>query len=369
MKILQISTYYPPNFGGIEQLAYDFSRILTKQGNEVKVICFNNKKETVKDNYEGIDVLRVGFKLKFASQAISLRYFFELRKIIKVFHPDVIHIHLPNPLIATYLLMLRPKCHITLHWHSDIVKQKKMKLLYGPFEKALIKRGERIVTTTQIYAENSDAIKNYLNKVQVIPSPINETILGTISENEQWKINQIRAKYKNRKIVFFIGLHREYKGLRYLIDSAQYLTNEYIVLIAGSGPLTEELKQKTRELNLSNVEFIGRISDEDKKIYLYASDIYAFPSITKNEAYGLALVEALYCGLPAVTFTIKGSGVNYVNQDGVTGIEVHEFNAQKYAYALMNVSKEKYGNAAHKWASQNFTEAAIFDKVAQLFIF
>ena len=245
-----------------------------------------------------------------ASQAISLKYFFELSKVIKEFRPDVIHIHLPNPLIATYLLMLRPKCHITLHWHSDIVKQKKMKLLYGPFEKALIKRGERIVTTTKIYAEHSDSIKSSLEKVYVIPSPINENTLGIISKSEIEEINKIKEKYKNKRIVFFIGLHREYKGLRYLIDSAQYLTNEYVVLIAGKGPLTEELKQKTKELNLQNVEFIGRISDEEKKLYLHASDIYAFPSITKNEAYGLALVEALFCGLPAVTFTIEASGVN-----------------------------------------------------------
>lgn len=369
MKILQISTYYPPHFGGIEQLAYDFTRILTKQGNEVKVICFNGDRQTVKDVYQGIEIIRVGYKLKFASQAISLVYLFELKKVLNEFKPDVIHIHLPNPLIATYLLMLRPKCHVTLHWHSDIVKQKKMKLLYGPFEKALIKRGERIVTTTKVYAENSESIKNYLNKVYVIPSPINETILGAISESEAKQINQIKEKYKNKKIVFFIGLHREYKGLRYLVDSAQYLTDEYIVVIAGKGPLTEELKQKTKELNLQNIVFIGRISDDEKKIYLYASDIYAFPSITKNEAYGLALVEALFCGLPAVTFTIKGSGVNYVNQDGITGIEVHDFDAKKYAQALMNVSKEKYGFAAHKWAAENFTESAIWGKVAEFFNF
>ena len=79
-------------------------------------------------------------------------YFFVLKKVIKDFKPDVIHIHLPNPLIATYLLFARPKCKITLHWHSDIIRQKRLKQFYAPFEKALLKKASKIVATTQVYA-------------------------------------------------------------------------------------------------------------------------------------------------------------------------------------------------------------------------
>ncbi|MCR5724415.1 MAG: glycosyltransferase, partial [Treponema sp.] len=121
------------------------------------------------------------------------------------------------------------------------------------------------------------------------------------------------------------------------------------------------------DLNLGNIEFIGRISDEEKKCYLLTADVFAFPSITKNEAFGIALAEALYCGLPAVTFHIDGSGVNWVNQDSVTGIEVKHFSAQEYALALMNVSREKYGENAQRWVRENFTEKVIWNVVKQLF--
>ena len=367
MKILQISTYYLPNFGGIEQVAYDFSRILKKQGNDVKVICFNSGQETVIDSYQGVEIIRVGYKRKLASQAISLRYFFELKKIIKQFKPDVIHIHLPNPLIATYLLFVKPKCKITLHWHSDIIKQKRLKQLYAPFEKTLLKRADKIIATSWIYAEKSESLKNWLNKVVVIPNIVETEFLDELTEDDKRQIEAIRNKYSGKKVIFFIGVHREYKGLRYLVEAAQYLTDDCIVLIAGKGPLTEELKQKTSDLNLINVKFIGRISDEEKKHFLWASDVYAFPSITKNEAFGIALAEALYCGLPAVTFTIEGSGVNWVNQDGRTGIEVHEFDSRKYAQALMSVSKDKYGVNARKWVEESFTENAINNAVKEFF--
>ena len=367
MKILQISTYYLPNFGGIEQVAYDFSRILNKQGNEVKVICFNNRKETVRDFYENIEITRVGFKRKIASQALSFKYFFELKNLIRDFNPDIIHIHLPNPLISIYLLMINPKCKVTLHWHSDIVKQKKLKFLYAPFEREILKRSDRIVATSHIYAEKSDSLKKYLHKVFIIPNIIEDNFLDSINDNQKLKIDEIKKKYKNKKIIFFIGVHREYKGLQYLIEAAQYLSDDYLLIIAGKGPLTAKLLQKTQDLNLHNVRFIDRISDEEKKIYLWASDIYAFPSITKNEAFGIALAEALYCGLPAVTFTIEGSGVNFVNKDGLTGIEVHQVDPIIYAQALKNVSKARYGSAARKWAMENFTEKSIFNKVRDFF--
>ena len=47
-----------------------------------------------------------------------------------------------------------------------------------------------------------------------------------------------------------------------------------------------------------------------------------FPSITKNEAFGVVLAEAMYCYTPAITFTIEGSGVNWVNLHQVTGLEM-----------------------------------------------
>jgi len=366
-KILQISTYYLPHYGGIEQLVYDFSRILTKQGNKTKVICFNDKPETIIDTYDGQEIIRVGYKHKLASQAISLRYFFELKRVIKEFKPDVIHIHLPNPLIATYLLFAKPKCKITLHWHSDIVRQKLLKQLYVPFEKALLKKACKIVATTQVYAENSDRLKFYLDKVSVIPNIIENTFLDSLTESDKIAISKIKETYGNKKIIFTIGVHREYKGLKYLIEASQYLSEKYEVVIAGSGPLTDSLKQQTSDLHLNNVHFIGRISDKEKKLYLHSSEVYAFPSITKNEAFGIALVEALYCGVPAVTFTIEGSGVNYVNQDGITGIEVHELDAKKYAQALMICTKEKYGDAARNWAKENFTENSITDKIKVFF--
>lgn len=366
MKILQISTYYLPNFGGIEQVAHDFSKILKKQGNEVRVVCFNSSKNYVEDEYEGIYIYRIGYFEKIASQAISFAYLNKLKKIIKEFDPDVIHIHLPNPLIVFYLNIINPKCKITVHWHSDIVRQKKLKKLYAPVEKKFLKKVCKIIATSSEYIDYSDVLPDYKEKVIVIPNIVNTSFLDN-KDNDKDVIKKIKSNYENKKIIFFIGVHRLYKGIIYLVKAAKYLDSNYQVVIAGSGPLTNELKDTANSLGLMNIDFIGRISDQEKRAYLKAAEIFAFPSITKNEAFGIALAEALYCGTPAVTFTIEGSGVNWVNKNGLTGIEVNELDEKKYAEALLKVSKRKYGKNARQWVVDNFTEDKIYTKVKKFF--
>ena len=99
------------------------------------------------------------------------------------------------------------------------------------------------------------------------------------------------------------------------------------------------------------IVFLGRVSDEELLAYYLAMDIFCFPSITKNEAFGIALAEGMYFGKPAVTFCIPGSGVNYVNIKGVTGLEVPNGDSKAYAEAMKtlaedNALREQMGKAA-----------------------
>ena len=96
-----------------------------------------------------------------------------------------------------------------------------------------------------------------------------------------------------------------------------------------------------------------------------------FPSVTRNEGFGLALAEVMYFGKPAVTFTIPGSGVNYVNLDGVTGIECPNCDSKAYAEAIKklcndDVLRQQYGEAAHKRVVDNFTIEKFNENIGKL---
>lgn len=331
-NILHISNYYLPNRGGIEQVAFDIVSKLKEDYNH-EVICFSGDGNNYVDYFDDVKITRVGYLIKLASQALSITYYFSLRRILKDYKPDIIHFHLPNPLVGIYLLMVMKssKAQLVLHWHSDIIKQKYLVYLFKPFQDLLLKKSWKIIVTSPNYA-TSKCLENYKDKVLVVPNTVSTSRFQLNNINLK-NIQDIKDKYENKKIVLFVGRHVEYKGLDYLLKaSSQLKTTNVQILIAGKGSLTSSLMERAKEDK--KIKFIGSLTEEELKEHYYAADIFAFPSITKNEAFGVALAEAMYCNTPAITFQIEGSGVNWVNCADVTGLNVRNSDFIAYAEAL-----------------------------------
>ena len=325
-----------------------------KDDYEQQVICFNTGHKTMVDMVDGVTVTRVGIAGVVASQPIPTGYWFSLCRIIRTFRPDYIHVHLPNPLVCLLLLLVPLYgAKIVVHWHADIIDNPLYWLCRG-VEQSILRRAEHIITTSREYAESSIPLRNHLQKVMILPSTIVENKLAMPAQAD---IEALRSRFGRKKIVLTVGRHVPYKGLPYLVEAAQYLSENVAVLIAGEGPDTPHLHQLAKQQ--SNIHFLGRISNNDLSLYLHSADVFAFPSIDRREAFGLALAEALYCGAPAVTFAIQGSGVNWVNQDKVTGIVVKEFSAKQYAEALNTLLNDDalrqiYSRNAQTWVKENF---------------
>lgn len=368
-KILHISKYYYPYLGGIEDVCYNIVSCLSEEATEQKVICFSDSKNTEYTFYEGIEVIRVGQFAKVASQALSLRYRSELSKLLKSFQPDIIHFHAPNPLAAYYLMsLISSRIKLIIHWHSDIIAQQILYRFIKRVETRLLKRADVIIVTSSKYLDGSIPLQPFRNKAVVVPNMIKPRKFEYTRKVEE-KVKVLKSAYCCKPILLFIGRHVPYKGLEYLIGACDSIRQECEIVVGGTGPLTLELK---RQCNSSNVHFIGRIPDEDLAAYYYAADVFVFPSITKNEAFGVVLAEAMYCYTPAVTFTIEGSGVNWVNLHEETGIEVENRNVIQLAEAVDKLLgdpdlRKKYGEQAHERVEKLFTIDKVTDKVKQLY--
>lgn len=380
LRVLQISNYMYPHIGGIEQTARDILSILKEcSGVEQKVICFNEdassddvvdkREETVHEEIDGVEVVKCGCFTKLASQSISIPYPKELALMLDTFKPDLIILHYPNPYVTHFLLKYKKRdFKLCVYWHLDITKQKLLKVLFNLQNRELLKRADRIVATSPNYIEGSPWLQMFKEKCIVIPSCINTERLIITPQIEE-KAGRIREENKNKTICVSVGRFVEYKGFSYLIKASELLDESYRFYMIGSGELEEKLK-KEAEGN-KKIVFTGRLSDEDLKAYLLACDIFCFPSITKNEAFGLALAEAMYYGKPAVTFTIPGSGVNYVSLDKVTGIEVPNRDTKAYAEALKTLHEDgnlrkKYGDDARKRVEENFLKEKFSERIKSL---
>lgn len=358
MRILHISKYYSPIVGGIEDVCYNVVSLLNDRC-EQYVLSINDRRITEESVVNGVKVMRCGRLGVIASQPISVDMFFQLKKILKSFKPDIVTLHLPNPLACMYLLQLLDKhTKLILHWHSDIVAQRLLYSMIKPIEDRILARADSIIVTSPPYLEHSRVLAPYKDKCVILPNIISQEKMGMVSVE---KVEKIKKRYKNKPIVFFLGRHVEYKGLKYLVEAAKYIKTDCVILIAGSGPLTETLKELSKD---ERIVFIGRIKDEEIASYMTAADVFAFPSITKNEAFGVVLAEAMFCKTVPVTFTIPCSGVNWVSVNGETGLQVDNGDSAAFGYAvdslLINEERRKaLANNAYDRVQLLFTSDAI----------
>ena len=65
----------------------------------------------------------------------------------------------------------------------------------------------------------------------------------------------------------------------------------------------------------NNVDILSNINEKRKKSLFKDSHIFCLPSISKAEAYGLVLLEALSYGIPLITFKMPESGTNFINKN------------------------------------------------------
>ncbi len=358
MKILQISNYFYPHIGGVEQVARDIVGAI--EGCEQKVFCFNHEKGDASGIVDSTEIIRAGCFAKIASQSLSLSYGKLLKKTFKSFQPDIVIFHYPNPFGAHSLLKILKKyrnCKLVLYWHLDITKQKILGKLFKGQTNRLIKRAAKIVATSPNYIDGSKFLSINRDKCTVIPNCVNESRMN-VSEECVKKASEIRDLNAGKTICFAIGRHVPYKGMEYLVRASKLLGENYRIYIGGAGPLTKSLKDLAKDDE--KVCFLGKVDDISLNAYMLACDIFCFPSVTKNEAFGIALAEAMSFGKPAVTFIIEGSGVNYVSLNGITGIEVENGNVNEYSKAIEVLAKDenlrkRYGQAAKLRVAENFT--------------
>ena len=192
MRILHISKYYSPYLGGVENICKYLVEGTVKH--ETAVVCFNDKCKDVIEEVNGHKVYRVATWINVARQALSLSYFWVLKKAIKEFKPDVIQFHWANPFPAWVLLCVIPKnVKLIIHWHMDIIKQKHIYPFIKPVETALLKRADMVCVTSPQYRDGSLPLQPFKDKVRIVQNAMDEDNF-VLRDGDLEKINAVKAK-------------------------------------------------------------------------------------------------------------------------------------------------------------------------------
>ncbi len=366
-KILHISKYYFPFPGGLEDVCKSLVEGIPEH--EQRVLCFNTTAESVTERVGQTLVYRIGLWREVARQPIGIGLFSTMKDVLQTYDPDIVHFHAPNPLAAALLLTLLPRTtRLVLHWHSDIIVQPLLHRVIAPFEQRLLRRADTILATSPNYIEGSPFLKAHRDKCTVLPNIVSCHKLAQRPKSGLTP-EALHDRY-GAHLVMFIGRHVGYKGIDRLIEAAQFLPDDIHILIGGRGP--ESVRLETQAQGRRNITFVGKIPDDEIMTYFQASEVFAFPSITKNEAFGVVLAEAMYAGLVPVTFDIEGSGVNWVSLRDTTGLQVPNSDCRAYAAAIERLVRDtelrtRLSQAARQRANKHFTLPAIHDTVIEVY--
>ena len=252
-----------------------------------------------------------------------------LKKTMNAFEPDIIHAHYASSYgVLGYLSKFKP--FILSVWGSDVYDFPQKNQL----NKWLLKK---VIHSANTVCSTSEAMKAVIATqfdrfdVKVIPFGVDANVFAPASESlQQFTVGTIKS----------IEAHN---GIDCLLDAANIIINEYHntyihFLIVGQGSLLGEMKQKTTDLGLDNyVKFAGYIPHE--KIVEFHQKLSVFISVSTRESFGVAVLEAAACGVPAITSNV--GGLPEVNQNNYTGYVIPPNDPEKLANSIFKLFKDK----------------------------
>jgi N-acetyl-alpha-D-glucosaminyl L-malate synthase BshA len=378
LRILVFNYEYPPIGGGGGVICKDISEELADQGHKVTVITslYQNLKE--QETVNGVEVLRVKVmnrkKQDVASLPSMLSYvpsaIKAAKQILSKTKYDVINTHFAIPTgPAGQYISSRFNIPNVLSIHGGDIYDPSKSL--SPHKTPLLKQAVKAILNKadRVIAQSSDTKNNALNfyklnrDIDVIP-------LG-IKPNQFREVNRVSLGLPDVKIVLCtVGRLVRRKNLPELLEIFSLIKNEIPakLIVIGDGPEYQSLMEVVKQLNLTNdVQFTGRVSDEEKFQYLSASDIYV--STAMHEGFGIVFLEAMECGLPVVCYD-KGGQVDFL-KDGITGLMLKLGDKESFKRRLVGLlnNKEvmKKIGEENKSYVKNFYIGSIANKYLSLF--
>ena len=152
------------------------------------------------------------------------------------------------------------------------------------------------------------------SKISVIPAGLDTDRFKPLPKDK--KMLESLNISPNKKVVLFVGRLEKEKGILELVDAMTGINA--VLLIAGSGPLKDEVLLKAKKNNV-DLKFLGFVPYSRMHFVHNLADIFCLPSIPNKkweEQFGYVLVEAMGCSKPVVS-TTSGAIPEVVNDERV----------------------------------------------------
>jgi phosphatidyl-myo-inositol alpha-mannosyltransferase len=329
LKIGIVSPYGYPHPGGVNEHVRFTYEAMARLGHDVWIITSKYGKE--REN-EG-NIIRLGTGWAFPTNGsigrvtLGWRFKQQARAVLDEQRFDILHFHEPFvPFLSPTVLQASRTVNIaTFHAFGGFSPS------YWVGRRFAGDLASRLHGRIAVSGAARHFISRYFpGEYRIIPNGVE---LDRFERAEPYE--QLRDGVLN---ILFVGRLEERKGLIHLLKAYHRLRKRHVdarLLVVGAGPKLREYRRYVGLRGIRDVEFLGRVTDEEKARYFASADVFCAPA-TGQESFGIVLLEAMAAGVPIVASDIHG--YKQVVQRGVQGLLVEPRKPRALAAALYTLA-------------------------------
>ncbi len=302
--------------------------------------------------------------------------FFEIFKIIRKGKFHIVHTHSSKAGLLGRLAARCARTPIIIHTiHGLPFHKYQNKLIHFLFifaEKVGTAISDKVVTVTNtIIDEMLTAGISRRNKFVMIRSGFFVERFMKQDDMRQ-ELKEKLGLLKDNIVVGKVARFSLLKGYNYIIEAIPEIVKQVpkvMFLFVGSGELEQEMRQRAKELGISNyIIFAGLVEQEKMPYYISIMDVVVHTSLL--EGLARVLPQALAAGKPVVSFDING--VHEVVIEGKTGYLVDPESPKQLVKAIVNLINnpqlaQELGANGAEFVKESWTVSAMVDEIHKVY--
>ena len=322
MRIATLVCAYPPYQGGIGNVAARHAAALRDLGHGVEVFCPAHEEPPGTYVVDGIPVHRLSALVRHGNSALLPQAAGRVRGF------DAVYLHYPfygGAELPSLLARARRQPYVAF-FHMDVVWDGWRGAVLWGYERsvarAVLGGARRVFVSSLDYAAHSSLGRRPPRTLYEMPYAVDTEAFAPAAVSDD-ELRALGADPARARVLFVGGMDRDhaFKGVPGLLRAfaAAGLADRAQLVLVGDGGLRPGYERLAAELLPPGAAvFCGRAPDADLVRLYRSSAATVLPSTTREEAFGVVLIESMACGTPVVASALPG--VRGVFEDGVQGL-------------------------------------------------
>ena len=282
---------------------------------------------------------------------LNIRY---LKKLLQHLQPDLFHVHYATG-YGTLGRLTGFQPQILSVWGSDIFEFPTRSFLHRTVLKKNLQSATQICSTSHALTKQTTLWCKTQRPIALTPFGVDTTLFYPCPthRNENFihigTVKTLEPKYGIDTLIY------AFYNMRCKLNAYQpKLAQQLRLYIAGSGPQLSELQALVNRLDLDQVS--GHLPHY--RIPDYLNRLHIYVAASRQESFGVAILEASACGLPVVVSRV--GGLPEIVEDNITGFLIEKDNVEQFSAALLELVthpqlRERLGQAGRKLVEEKYS--------------